>query len=314
MKRFLVLLPLGLLLAVQTAHAKTVRVFVIGNSFSGNSTKFLPQIVKDRGDELVIGRAELGGHSLQQHWSYVEAAEANPEDPKGHPYANKTKSLRDLLSAGTWDYVTIQQYSLLSSDANTYQPYARKLTEFIKKLQPQAEIVVHQTWAYRSDAKTFGKVAEKQSAKDQREMYEKSRAAYHTLAKDLGLRIIPVGDAFRKVTTDPQREYKKDAKFDWANPSASYPTLPDQTNSLNVGYSWKKADTPEGKPTLNFDANHANDAGCYLGGLVWYGFFFGGSPEKVTYAPPKVSAEFAAQLRKVAAQTLQETSAAQAKP
>ncbi|MDQ3813130.1 MAG: DUF4886 domain-containing protein [Armatimonadota bacterium] len=139
-----------------TAQARTVRLFVIGNSFSGNATRYLPQLAKEGGHELIIGRAELGGCPLERHWSHVEAAEANPDDPKGKPYGGK--SLREKLSAGTWDIVTIQQYSMFSSDVETYRPYAQKLRDFIKKLQPQAEVVMHQTWAYRSDAKTFGNI------------------------------------------------------------------------------------------------------------------------------------------------------------
>lgn len=82
-----------------------MRVFVIGNSFSANATRYLPQLAKEGGHELIIGRAELPGHSLQQHWSYAEAAQANPDDPKGKPY--KGKSLRELFSVGKWDIVTL---------------------------------------------------------------------------------------------------------------------------------------------------------------------------------------------------------------
>jgi hypothetical protein len=295
MKKLFLLLSVCFLLT-QAAQARTVRLFVIGNSFSQNATRYLPQLAKEGGQELVIGRAELGGHSLKQHWSYVEANDANPDDPKGKPYGGK--SLRELLSQGQWDIVTIQQYSLLSSDIETYRPYAQKLRDFIKTLQPKAEVVVHQTWAYRSDAKTFGK-----TTKTQQEMWEKSHAAYYTVAGELGLRVIPSGDAFWKITTDPKWVYKKDPNFDFDKPVS--PALPDQTNSLNVGYSWSKAGDK-----FNFDANHANAAGCYLGALVWYGFLFGESPEKLTFVPPGVPADFAAQLRKVAWQTLQETAAA----
>ncbi len=133
-------------------------------------------------------------------------------------------------------------------------------------------------------------------------MWEKSRAAYHTIAAELGLRLIPVGDAFWKVSSDPQWEYKKDPNFDIKKPV--HPNLPDQTNSLHAGYSWKD------EKNFTFDANHANDAGCYLGALVWYGFLFGESPEKLTFAPPKVPAAFAAHLRQVAWQTLQEATPA----
>ena len=79
------------------------------------------------------------------------------------------------------------------------------------------------------------------------------------------------------------------------------PALPDQTHSLHAGYSWNKE-----KDKLGMDANYASPAGCYLAGLVWYGTLFGESPEKLTFAPPEVPADFAAHLRQVAWQVVQE--------
>ena len=146
-------------------NSKSLRLFIIGNSFSQNASAYLQNFAKEKGAELTIGRAELGGHSLEQHWGYAEAAEANAEDPKGKPY--KGKSLRMLLSEGTWDVVTIQQASYLSADLESYNPYAQKLYDYIKKIQPNAKVVIHQTWAYRSDALKFGRVAPNQQAKYQ---------------------------------------------------------------------------------------------------------------------------------------------------
>ena len=62
-----------------------------------------------------------------------------------------------------------------------------------------------------------------------------SRAAYQSVAKELGVAVIPVGDAFHKVNSGPKR-FRKDLKFDEKN--AFYPTLPNQKNSLNKGYDW----------------------------------------------------------------------------
>jgi hypothetical protein len=276
----------------QTSH-KSLRLFIIGNSFSQNASAYLPNFVKEKGTELTIGRAELGGHSLAQHWEYAEAAEANPEDPKGKPY--KGKSLRMLLSAGTWDVVTLQQASYLSPDQESYSPYAKKLYDYIKKIQPNAEIIIHQTWAYRSDALKFGRVAPNQLAKNQKEMWAQSRAAYHAMAKQLNAKIMPVGDAFYTVASDQEFGFKKDADFDYANPI--YPNLPNQVNSLNMGYSWKDN-------KMVFDANHANEAGRYLGSLIWYATLFKESPLNIAYVPNKVPADFAAYLKTVAEKTI----------
>jgi hypothetical protein len=268
----------------------TLRLFLIGNSFSQNATRYLPQLSAEGGHPLKIGRAELGGCSLQRHWEIAEAAEKNPDDPKGKAYNGK--SLRELLSAGTWDVVTLQQNSMNSGDVTTYSPYAKKLYDLIRSIQPKARIVMHQTWAYRSDAKTFTQVARKQHAKSNKEMYEKSRAAYHTIAGELGMPIIPVGDAFWKVNSDPVTAYKPDSSFDFANPQI--PALPDQKNSLHMGYRW------DNNQKLVFDANHANEAGCFLGGLVWYAFLYKQSPVKLKFRPEKVAEDFDVKLKAAA--------------
>lgn len=286
-----------LLLFATLAEAATLRLFVVGNSFSNNATRFLPDLAKAGGHELIIGKAQTGGCSLERHWNAIEASLANANDPKGKIYGGK--SLRDHMGTNTWDVITIQQYSLLSSDPATYHPFAEKLRSHLKQLQPTAEIVVHQTWAYRVDAAKFGQTGPGKNAADQREMWEKSRSAYRQLAQEFRARLLPVGDAFRRVDSDPKWGFKPDTAFN--EKSAKYPALPDQTHSLHVGYRWNA------EQKLGKDANHANVAGEYLGALVWYGVLFKESPEKLTFVPPGLDPEFATHLRRVAAEVVRET-------
>ncbi len=286
---FFVFLSLISVFSYAQDGGKALRIFVIGNSFSQNATAYLPDFAKERGKELIIGRAQLGGCSLEKHWGFVELAEANPDDPKGRAY--KGKSLRMLLSEGTWDVVTMQQYSYHSADLETYGPYAQKLYDFIKQIQPNAKIILHQTWAYRADAKKFGRVVPGKLAQNQTEMWQKSREAYHTVAKQLNVKILPVGDAFNTVATDNKFGFKKDESFDYDNPV--YPNLPKQDYSLNMGYYWKDK-------KIVFDPNHANESGRYLGSLIWYSFLFNESPKKLQFIPDKVPTEFASYLKKVA--------------
>lgn len=268
----------------------TLHLFLIGNSFSQNAARYLPQLAKEGGHNLVIGRAEIGGCTLKKHWELAELAAKNTEDPKGKPYNGK--SLRMLLSQGTWDVVTMQQYSFHSGDVETYQPYARKLYDLIRTLQPNAKVVLHQTWAYRSDSKDFSLTGENVYAKNAEEMFRMSRAAYQTVAKELDVKIIPVGDAFRKVSSGKKWGYQPDLKFDFSNPAN--PDLPKQDNSLHRGYY------RDNSQKLVFDSHHANEAGCYLGSLVWYTFLFGESPVKLKFVPKEVSPDFAVYLKKTA--------------
>ncbi len=294
--RLLAGLVMALALAAAGVDARTVRVLVVGNSFSNNATRHLPQIVEEGGHELVIAKAQAGGCSLERHWKSVEAWRANPDDAAAKIYSGK--SLQQHAAGKTWDVVTIQQNSMNSSDVATYRPFATQLHAHLRQLAPGARIYLHQTWAYRVDAAKFGQVAPGKNAASQREMWEKSRAAYWEIARELRLPVIPVGDAFWRVDSDPQWGFKPDPAFD--EKAAQHPVLPRQMNSLHAGFRWNA------EKKLGKDANHANAAGEYLGALVWYAVLFEEAPEKVKYVPQGVTPEFAAHLRKVAAAVARE--------
>lgn len=268
-----------------------LRILLIGNSFSQNATRYLPEIAKHH--KIEFGHAEAGGCSLQRHWD--SAAVTLKDRSKGILYNNK--SLLDFLEDGKWDIITLQQYSLLSGDTATYEPYFKRLYQLIKKYQPSARLLIQQTWPYRSDAQSFGKIDGEKRAQSQKEMWEMSRSAYFSLGKKYGIQIIPSGDAFYTVATTPEWAFIKDYQFD---SSASKPTeLPIQKNSLNVGYTLSK----DGQ--LKFDPNHANEAGCYLAGLIWYSILLNEDARRVTFKPNPVSKDFARFLRETAYQTVE---------
>jgi hypothetical protein len=271
-------------------NGENLSLFIVGNSFSNNATHYLDTIAKENGYVISIGRAEIGGGSLEQHWKAAETFEYDSLSPAGRPYNGK--SLKMLLNEGKWKIVTLQQYSFLSSDSVSYIPYLKKLCHYIKMAQPEAEILLHQTWAYRRDSPGFSMIGVSVPARGQREMWEKSRKMYHHYASLLGLRIIPVGDAFWSVDSDKRDGYKKDPVYNFDIPV--YPQLPDQKNSLHVGYFWDQ------NQRFSFDSNHANDAGCFLGSLVWYATLFERSPRKVRFQPSDLSPTFAGRLRREA--------------
>lgn len=267
---------------------KSFRVLMIGNSFSGNASKYLPAIARSGKHELVLDRAEMGGCSLQRHWDSVVVNMA--DSLRGRAYQGK--SLRQMLMNVKYDAISLQQYSMLSPDSTTYQPYAKYLYDLIKKYQPQAKLLVHETWPYRQDAKVFGKTSSKHNAQSQEEMYINLRKAYSKLAQDLSAKIIPSGDAFFKAGNDKDWGFKKDLRFEADN--AIYPTLPTDLNSLHIGYYW------DDQHKLKFDANHANDIGCYLAGLVWYAVLFNKDPSSVNFKPDAINSHHAEYLKKVA--------------
>lgn len=284
------------------AARDAIKLLTVGNSFADDSTAFLPALAKAGGKDLVIFRANLGGCSLERHARHLAAALADPSatDSEARPYKNtealglpdlKTVSLIDALKARPWDYVTIQQVSHLSFKPDTYEPYAAQIIAAIRKLAPQAEIVIQQTWAYREDHPFFQKDDGFTPAK----MYADSRAAYHALsARYGGLRILPVGDALNLARQTPRWTYVPDANFDFANPPAG--RLPDQSKSLQVGWRWVK-NKETGAEKLELDAIHCNNAGRYLGATVWYQMLYNTTEIPADFVPKDLTAEDTADLR-----------------
>ncbi|MFK8110666.1 MAG: DUF4886 domain-containing protein [Rubripirellula sp.] len=288
---------IGLIL-MTSAHAepRTVRVLTVGNSFAENALAYLPQITEASGNQLIFGKANLGGCSLERHWRHVEKFEANPEDPEGRPYGKAKQSLAERLKADQWDYVTIQQASFLSHDRKTIEPYGLNLSRYIRKHAPHAKLLIHQTWAYRVDDPRFVPTNEGKQPHTQELMYRSVRAEYHALADKLAADLIPSGDAMFLADTNPTWGFRPDANFDFK--SATPPALPQQIHSLHTGWRWK--DNKDGSTQLRLDGHHASRAGRYLLGCVWFEALFDQSVVDNSFQPKDIDPEYAKFLRSIA--------------
>jgi hypothetical protein len=272
---------------------KTVRLLTVGNSFSQNATKHLDRIVKAGGNTLVHHRCVIGGSGPDQHLAKAALHEKDPADKAG--LYGSGKGLKQELLAERWDVITIQQASIRSHDVAKYRPAAKDLYDYIKKHAPKSEVVIHQTWAYRVDDPRFLTPGKPGEPRTQKEMYDGLSDAYRTVAKELGVRRIPVGDAFYAADTDPKWGYRPDPKFD--PKAAKPPALPDQAHSLHGGRRWV---TAGGKSSLQMDGHHAGPAGEYLGGLVFYEFLYGTSAVGSKFRPEGVDADYARFLQETA--------------
>ncbi len=275
------------------AAGRTVKVLAVGNSFSANALTYPKSLAAASGNTLIAANAMIGGCDLERHMRHADAYEKDPADPEGHPYPGK-KSLKELLTQEQWQIVTIQQASPKSFKPETFQPHADRLIQYIRKHAPQAEIVIHQTWAYRDDHPFWGRQDLNPDV-----MYRGIRAAYDELAKARGLRLIPSGDAMELARRDPAwGRFVPDTTFD--PKTAVYPALPqNEKRSLHLGYSWKK-NAKTGAFVLGKDAFHANANGCYLLGCVWFEFLFGESVVGNPFVPKGLDAADAAILQRIA--------------
>jgi hypothetical protein len=171
------------------ATERSLTVLTVGNSFADNACAYLPQIAESvPGCQIRIIKANIGGCSLEKHAALIKECEA---DPKLRPYAKKD-SLKTLLQKERYDVITVQQVSHQSFRPESYQPHAAELTAFIRQHAPDAEVVVHQTWAYAPDS---GRLDELQISRDR--MHAGLVACYATLAQSLGgVRLLRSGEAF----------------------------------------------------------------------------------------------------------------------
>lgn len=299
MIRALFLLSL-IALHLQAAESKTIRLLTVGNSFSHNATHYLGDIAKAAGDTLILREDNIGGSSFDIHLKKIAVAEKDPKSKLGT--YTEGRSLKDDLTKTQWDFITIQQASIKSHDVNTYRPHAQLLADFIRKHAPSATLIMHQTWEYRVDDPRFSvKEPKPGEPKTQDAMYGGLKSAYDTIAKELNMKLIPVGDAFHLANRDPEWGYKVPAvKFDSKN--AKPGELPDQTHSLNVGWNWKKQ--ADGKLKLAMDGHHANMAGEYLGACVWYEALFGKSVLGNSFLPKGLDVAYAKFLQNVAHQVV----------
>lgn len=271
-----------------------MKLLAIGNSFSANATRFLPDLVKSAGGcRLVFGHACIGGCPLEKHYKLAMKHEHNSTDPEGIPYWHKGEriGLKELLAAEKWQVVTIQQYSLHSFLIETYRPWAKRLCAYIRKHAPQAEIVFHQTWAYRADDTSIF-----HDGFTPAKMYRGLTDAYRTIAAEVGIqRILPVGLAFQLAGAAPQWRFTPDRRFN--SKTAVFPQLPREKHSLHAGYGWGEQD---GVKHLWYDSHHAGMAGEYLGACVWFQCLFGRDVRPVTFKPDALTVKDAAFLRRIA--------------
>ena len=293
-----------LLAAAFPMAAKELKVLMIGNSFSICVGRNLPQIVgKDADNKLVLTSAYIGGCTFDRHYNYLATAEKKPKfapyritkwDSEKNPAKGDVRkgNINELLKNNQYDIITIQQGSQKSFNFDTYEPYAGNLIKYIRKYQKNAEIVVHQTWAYRSDSKRFPKLIA-----DQDVMYKKLKKAYGKLAEKYKFRVIPMGDAVQI--------YRKDSpvKFAVSGKTYTYPDLPSIAGDPVGKFSWRK-DKKSGKRVLNTDSHHLNFHGEYMQAVLWYMFLFDVKMDKVNFVPANIDAKEAALLKNSASRAL----------
>ena len=177
-----------------------MKLLCIGNSFSQDACSYMNRLAKAADFTLETLNLYIGGCPLDRHYDNLMSGEAAYNyEPNGNVCAPKKISIADALAEADWDAVSIQQASFKSGLYDTYFPFAAVLAEYIRKVRPQARLLVHETWAYE--------VGHPQNYGTQMDMHLAIHDAYYRAAKGIGAdAIVPTGDVIA--------ELRKNAFFD----------------------------------------------------------------------------------------------------
>ena len=155
----------------QSDH-KTIKILLIGNSYTFSVAVPFKDIVKQAKKNAIIVDASQGGWTLAQHVSSMETM----------------KKIR----SENWDYVTLQERSTIPSRHGYSRMFssARKLDREIRKKGGKS--LFFMPWAYRDGDQKFYKDTFYS-------MLRRVEKSYVTAAKHLSIRVMPVGLAFEKA-------------------------------------------------------------------------------------------------------------------
>ncbi len=269
----------------------TVKVLMIGNSLSEDAQRHLNDVAAAGGKNFDVTVKHIGGASLAHHAanlkrelaagldadyddvskvdSYIHSGEVEAEpralyatfkntvQQSGSGDSNKNRLLITALKEDTYDVISLQQFSAYSDEA--FDDELAYLAQTIRQYQPNAEIMLYQTWSpYHSTqharTKYFTQTIEpaiiKWAGKTGAEV------ANITLSGE-AMKIIPAGFAFNLA----------EQFYDWCGDEYLDSTnVDDTTAGVKTDYDAKSLLAPG----LMRDYNHASYYGSYLADCVWY--------------------------------------------
>ena len=182
-----------------------MKILAIGNSFSEDATKYLHQIAEADAFDIEVVNLYIPGCCLEAHWNNILTDSKAYEYSLNGEFHGRMVSIKEVLIEDKWDYITLQQCSGLSGIKESYYPYIKNISDYLRELSPDSKQVVHETWAYEVDS-AHGDFIRYDSSQDK--MYNDLKKAYYSVAEEMGLPIIPSGDAVQKLRKNKLFDYK----------------------------------------------------------------------------------------------------------
>ena len=180
---------------------KAKNILAIGNSFSRDATACLHDVCESMGIPVFVVNLYIGGCSLERHWSNVRSNEQAYQYQENGTVTDRYVSIAEILHSRPWDYIVTQQASHDSGWMDTYEPFSGLLFGYLEKEVPEAQICLHQTWAYEADSCHSGFI---RYNSNQQEMYRRSRENYCAIAEKYSIPLIPCGDVIQNLRNRPE--------------------------------------------------------------------------------------------------------------
>lgn len=229
--------------------SRSIKILVIGHSYSIDTTTYLWDICKSGGAQsVVIGNLYIAGCPLNAHWSNIQS------NAKSYRYYKNTSgkwttreetSIYEALIEEKWDIIVLQQGPTASGLPSHYSNLSN-IVSYVNqnKTNPNAQIWWHLTWADQQD---HMEEYDTTYNKNQLTKYNAIVDAYKTAVKGvIPDRILPSGTVVQNLRTT----YLGD--------------------------------------TLTRDGYHMSyDHGRYSTALLWYTVLTGGSLNSVSWLPEK---------------------------
>ena len=169
-----------------------MKILAIGNSFSQDATRYLHQIARAAGDTLEVFNLYIPGCPLERHYRNMLGDKREYLLEVNGQKTGFSVSMKEALLTQQWDVITLQQLSHQAPRFETYQPYLSEVAAYVRKLQPKAKLLIHETWAYEADTP---RLRDKGGYETPEAMMADLKTAYYAAAKSIQADgVIPAGE------------------------------------------------------------------------------------------------------------------------
>ena len=174
-----------------------MNILAIGNSFTQDGVRYLRKISQNQNNDMLIVSLVIGGCSLADHYRNMKADNKCYQMEFNGEWTGFFMGIKEVMLGRKWDVVTIQQFSVESTDYEKYQPYLNLCMDYIREYCPGAKIYLQQTWSYENGSAILKNWT---NYKDTEEMFVDTKACYEKALIDCKADgLIPSGEVILEL-------------------------------------------------------------------------------------------------------------------